>query len=198
MSKLSQLSKESLEAAQQSMQLGEQELKELAQSMGDLQNLEDALKNLQAAKQLAAQGKLDGDQAGDCKTMSDYQALFEKLLNQQSDGIGQLGPNPGRGQGGKAPENDDAETEFKSEKSPTQLAGGKMLLQWKVDETGPTGARAEDYRNAVRQVKQGVSEAITNEQVPPGYHEAIQKYFDTLPDAQAAGAPVTPKAPDTK
>ena len=189
MSKLSQLSKESLEAAQESMQLSEQELQQLAQSMSDLQNLEDALKNLQMAKQLAGQGKLGGANAGDCKTMSDYQALFEKLLNQQTDGIGPLGPNPGRGQGGKAPENDDAETAFQQEKSPTQLAGGKMLLQWKVDEVGPTGARAEDYRDAVRQVKQGVSEAIANEQVPPGYHETIQKYFDTLPEQRPPAAP---------
>ena len=188
MSKLSELSKESLEAAQQSMQLSEQELQELAQSMGDLQNLEDALKNLQMAKQLAGQCKLDGEACKDCKGMADYQALYEKLLNEQTDGIGPLGPNPGRGQGGKAPENDDAETEFKQEKSPTQLAGGKMLLQWKVNETGPTGARAEDYRDAVRQVKQGVSEAITNEQVPPGYHETIQKYFDTLPEQRPPAA----------
>jgi hypothetical protein len=33
----------------------------------------------------------------------------------------------------------------------------------------------------VREVKQGVSEAIQQEQVPPGYHDAIKKYFDTLP-----------------
>jgi hypothetical protein len=31
-------------------------------------------------------------------------------------------------------------------------------------------------------VKQGVSEAIRNERVPPGYHGAIQKYFDNLPE----------------
>ena len=47
---------------------------------------------------------------------------------------------------------------------------------------GPTGARTEDYREAVREVKQGVSEAIVAEQVPPGYHTAIQKYFDSLPE----------------
>ena len=60
--------------------------------------------------------------------------------------------------------------------------------RWKVNEVGPTGARAKEYRDALRQVKQGVSEAIANEQVPPGYHDTIQKYFDTLPE-QAAPAP---------
>ena len=29
-------------------------------------------------------------------------------------------------------------------------------------------------------IKQGISEAITQEQVPPGYHEAIRGYFDSL------------------
>jgi hypothetical protein len=29
-------------------------------------------------------------------------------------------------------------------------------------------------------VKQGVAEAIRSEQVPPGYHTTIQKYFDRL------------------
>jgi hypothetical protein len=31
-------------------------------------------------------------------------------------------------------------------------------------------------------VKQSVAEAIRNEQVPPGYHGTIQKYFDKLPE----------------
>ncbi len=34
----------------------------------------------------------------------------------------------------------------------------------------------------MRGVKQGVSEALQAEQVPPGYHDAIKKYFDTLPE----------------
>ncbi len=29
-------------------------------------------------------------------------------------------------------------------------------------------------------MKQGVSEAIVHEQIPPAYHETIRKYFDTL------------------
>jgi hypothetical protein len=114
--------------------------------------------------------------------MGDYAALYQKLLNNKA-GVGAgMGPNPGQGAGGKAPENDEAETAFKQERSPTQLTAGKTLLQWKAKEIGPTGARTEEYKDAVRQVKQGVSEAIAAEQVPPGYHAAIQKYFDTLPE----------------
>jgi DNA repair exonuclease SbcCD ATPase subunit len=180
MSKLSQMSKEALEAAQQSMSLSQEELEKLAQSMKDQQSLEDALKNLQMAKQLASDCKLDGSQCSNCNGQGDYTALYSKLMQQQ--GGGGMGPNGVPGAGGKAPENDESETDFKPERSPTQLTAGKTLLQWKTQEMGPTGARTEEYREAVRQVKQGVSEAIAAEQVPPGYHTAIQKYFDSLPE----------------
>jgi hypothetical protein len=193
LSKLKHLSKESLEAAQESMNLSEQELEQLAQSLGDLQSLEDALKNLQMARQLASECKLDGEACKECEGQGDYAALYAKLLNNRAGFGPGMGPNPGQGAGGKAPENDAAETDFKKEKSPTQLSGGKMLLQWKVNEVGPTGARAEEYRDAIRQVKQGVSEAITNEQVPPGYHETIQKYFDTLAEQPQPAAAPEPK-----
>lgn len=183
MSKLSQMSKEALEAAQQSMNLSQQELEQLAQAMKDQQSLEDALKNLQMAKQLASDCKLDGGQCKDCNGQGDYAALYSKLMQGDGNKIGPgMGPNGQPGAGGRAPENDESETDFKSERSPTQLTAGKTLLQWKTQEMGPTGARTEEYREAVRQVKQGVSEAIAAEQVPPGYHSAVQKYFDSLPE----------------
>lgn len=183
MSKMSQMSKEALDAAQQSMSLSQEELEKLGQAMKDQQSLEDALKNLQMAKQLASDCKLDGQQCKDCNGQGDYAALYSKLMQQSGNKIGAgMGPNGNPGAGGKAPENDEAETDFKPERSPTQLTAGKTLLQWKTQEMGPTGARTEEYREAVRQVKQGVSEAIAAEQVPPGYHTAIQKYFDSLPE----------------
>jgi hypothetical protein len=183
MSKLSQMSKEALDAAQKSMDLSQEELEKMAQAMKDQQSLEDALKNLQMAKQLASENKLDGSQCKDCNGQGDYKALYEKLMKGAGDKMGPgMGPNGTPGFGGKAPENDESETAFKPERSPTQLTAGKTLLQWKTKEQGPIGERTEQYRDAVRQVKQGVSEAIAAEQVPPGYHSAIQKYFDSLPE----------------
>lgn len=182
LSKTDSLSEEALQAAQQSMSLSQQELDQLAQAMKDQQSLEDALKNIQMAKQLADQNKLDGQQCSGCKSMSDYAEMYKKLTSNGQPGSGPgMGKNGGQGYGGKAEENDDAETAFKQEKSPTQLTAGKTLLQWKTQEVGPKGARPEEYQEAMKQVKQGVSEAISAEQIPPGYHDAIQKYFDALP-----------------
>ncbi len=180
--KLNQLSPEAMEGAMDSLQLSEKELEQLTQALKDGQALEEALKNLQMAKQLAAQGKLDGDALKAAQDRADYAALFAaKMAELGMAGQGGSGMGPGIGDGSKRPEDDSAKTDFKSEKSTSALAGGKMLLEWKTKEVGETGARGEEFRDAIREVKQGVSEALQAEQVPPGYHEAIKKYFDTLP-----------------
>ena len=62
------------------------------------------------------------------------------------------------------------------------MGAGKLLMQWKEEGKGETGQKADDYQAAVRSVKEGVAEAIRNERIPPGYHGAIQKYFDRLPE----------------
>ena len=114
--------------------------------------------------------------------MADYAALYAALC-QKKNVIGPgMGPGGNPGAGGKAPEDDSLTSAFKQEKEQPKFAGGKTLLQWKTKEVGETGARAEDFREAIRDVKQRVSEAIVAEQVPPGYHGAIQKYFDSLPE----------------
>jgi len=193
MAKINDLAKDAAQAAQESLQLGEEELKQLAQAIQDGKALEDALKNLQMAKQLAQQEKLDGAEAKGANGMADFEKLFREKMAALGEGkAGQAGePNggpalgPGIGDGSKRPEDETAKTGFKTEKSNSQLTGGKMLLEWKTKEVGDTGARAAEYRDNVQRVKQGVSEAIQQEQVPPGYHEAIKKYFDTLPEKPA-------------
>lgn len=182
LSKLDQLSQKSLDAAQESMQLSAEELEKLAQSMKDQKALEDALKNLQMAKQLADAQQLDGEASKDCKSMADYAELYASMVGAKGPGGQGMGPGGNPAAGGKAPEDDSLTSAFKPEKEPSKFAGGKTLLEWKTKEVGETGARAEDYRDAVRDVKQRVSEAIAAEQVPPGYHSAIQKYFDSLPE----------------
>ena len=193
------LSKDALDAANQSLQLGEDELKRLAEMFKDAQNLEDALKNLAAAKQLNDLGKLDGKDAQDAGAQSqeDYQKLYDEAMRRLAEmreggdgdgqgagknGNGKAGPNPGIGNGGTLGEDDSAKSGFKKEKDKVQIGAGRLLMEWKEEGVGDTGRKAGDYDAAVRAVKQGVAEAIRNERVPPGYHGAIQKYFDNLPE----------------
>jgi hypothetical protein len=194
------LSKDALDAANDSLNLSKEEAQRLAEMFKDMENLEDALKNLASAKQLNEQGKLDGKDAQDAGASSqqDYQKLYDEAMRRiaeagegNGDGTGQgkgqggrgkSGPNPGIGQGGTVGEDDSTASKFKKEKDKIQLGAGKLLMEWKEDGVGETGRKAGDYNDAIRAVKQGVAEAIRNERVPPGYHGAIQKYFDKLPE----------------
>ena len=100
---------------------------------------------------------------------------------------------PGVGEGGKAPEKPDAKSDFKTERSRSAHTAGKILLQWKVKEMGDPGSVKENYQTQIEAIKRGVSEAILQEQVPPGYHDTIKRYFDSLKDTRDEPAP--PKKP---
>ena len=194
--KLQELAKQGAEAAADSLQLSKDELARAAEMFKDMKNIEDAMKNLQAAKQLNEKGGLDGKDAegAGAESMADYEKLYQKLLAERGDGPpggqgnqpgqGRAGNQPGVGQGGTVGEDPTAKTNTKEEKAKTQTTAGKLLMQWKDEGVGDIGKRSADYEAAVRAVKEGVAEAIRNEQVPPGYHSAIQKYFDRLPTEQ--------------
>ena len=189
MAKDKEAAQEAMQAAAESMNLSKEELEQLAEQFKDAKNLEDAMKNLAKAKQLNEGGKLDGADADEAKSMADYEKLYNELMakNGQGDGQGQngqgkAGEKPGIGSGGTVGEDPDALTKLKDEKAKTKMGAGKLLMQWKEEGKGETGQKADDYQAAVRSVKEGVAEAIRNERIPPGYHGAIQKYFDRLPE----------------
>jgi hypothetical protein len=195
LAQLKELAKDALDAANQSMGLSEKELERMAEMFKDMKNVQDALKNLQAAKQLNEKGGLDGKDAKDAgaDSQADYEKLYQKLLAERGggqggegqgrgqNGQGKSGNNPGVGQGGSVGEDPTAKTGLKEEKAKTQIGAGKLLMEWKEEGVGEIGDRAGEYQAAVRAIKEGVAEAIRNEQIPPGYHSAIQKYFDRIP-----------------
>lgn len=207
LSSMEGLEGEALDALDATLEMSELEAEQLAQQLRDLKALEKALQAIQMAKQLnggqGSGGGLNGEGTGQCKSMAEYIEHYKKMMGEgvcsncngagcsacggtgkgsgSGGGGGQGGiGGQGQGRGGLAPEDDSAVTDFTPEKDRSQVSAGKMLLQWKTHETAEAGEAKLDYNQAVQQVKQGVSEAILQEQVPPGYHEAIQQYFDTL------------------
>ena len=105
----------------------------------------------------------------------------------QGNGEGDMGNGSGKGmggrgqgRGGKAETDPDQVTDFKPEKSDSAFGQGKVLLKWQTDEAAEKGEVAGNRDARVQQTRQAVSEAIVREQVPPGYHGSIQKYFDSL------------------
>jgi hypothetical protein len=143
---------------------------------------------------------LDGDGTPDLDSLREYEEYYEKLLAEQGDGEGN-GPGmggPGQGEGGVAPENPNQKNDFKTEKSRSALVAGKLLMTLKTKEVGDRGEVKKEYAESIQKVKQGVGEAILQERVPPGYHEAIKKYFDNLGTKDPGVAGKTPPIPAKK
>ena len=193
LSEQSDQTQEALQSALESLELSQQELKELEQSVKDLKELEQALKTIQQAKKVNDAEKLDGDQAGQCKTLADYEQLYARLLaeeggdanDKEGNGLG----GKGIGKGGEAPEDDSVESGFKSEQSKSAVVAGKMLLSMQQKGEAEKGEAVRDYKTLLQTVKQGAMEALNTEQIPPGYHEGIKGYFDALEKTKEANKP---------
>ncbi len=176
------LQQEAMQAAMQSLELSEQELEQVEQAVKDMKELEEALKTIQQAKKVNDQEKLDGGQCEKCKSLADYEALYAQMLAesdeepQEGEGLGERG----FGKGGEAPEDDSVETGFKKEQSKSAVVAGKMLLSMKTKGEAEKGEVVRDYKQLMQSVKQGAMEAMNSEQIPPGYHESIKGYFDSL------------------
>lgn len=172
---------EALQEAMQSMDLAKMELKELAQSAKDMKKLEEALKVLQMAKKVNDKSELDGEACKNCMSLADYEELYAQMMGGQP-GEG-TGGEEGQGKGGKVDENDTGEKGFKTEVSKSAITAGKVLLSFKTKGLSDKGEAKKNY-NLMKNIKQGMSEAIIQEQIPPGYHEGIKKYFNSLEKQQ--------------
>jgi len=172
---------EALKAAAESAKLADKELEQIAQSAKDLKDLEQALSVLQMAKNLNNKDLLDGQKMEGLQSMADYEAMYDKLMKDAMPDTGEFGD------GGPVDENDSKKSKFKTELSKSQISKGKVLLTLKTKGMGEHADVKEQYRSAVRDVKQGLSEAILREEIPPGYHEGIKGYFDSIEETPPAG-----------
>jgi len=170
---------EMLEDINQTLDLAKLELVQIAKSAQELQKLEQSLKVLQMAKQLNQDGQMDGEVCSQCQSLADYAELFEQMIG-DSEGSGSGMGNRGFGEGGEAPEDNSVATDYKTERSRSALKAGKVLLSMQTKGISDSGNVEENYQALVKQVKQGVNEAILQEQIPPGYHHVIRSYFDTV------------------
>ena len=178
LSKIGALSADALKGVAESLHLTEQELQQLAQAVQDMQQIEDALKTLQLARGLNELQPLDGQQGASCKNLGDYAALYKSLYKSACQGGNGLGPGQGEG---KRPYGDESQTAaYKPEQGSSPLQPGKILLQWTTHDVSTPGSAHEDFQHALDEVRQQASEAIVSEQIPAGYHQTIQHYFDSL------------------
>ncbi len=181
------MSSEDLRAIEQALQQSELELEKLAQNMRDLKKLEKALRTLQLAKLLNGKKGLDGSLVQGLRALKEYEQLYRRLTQGPKPGQGK-GTGGKKGGGGKVAEKPETKSDFITEMSKSTITAGKMLMQLKGSQRSLKAGKArENYTRSMKQVKQGVSEAILQEQVPPGYHDSIKKYFDTLGKTKPTG-----------
>jgi hypothetical protein len=172
------------------MEMGAKEMKEL----------DDALKAIQIAKQLNDEGKLETELDDAFTSLEEYKDLYAKLMEgmEGSEGEGEPSEDPaageGQGQGNPVDEDDSVKTGFKPEQSKSAVKAGEILMSINTKGVPPKDAEKEDqkvkYKNLVRTVKEGAEEAILQEQIPPGYHDGIKNYFNSLEDG-----PMMPQSP---
>jgi hypothetical protein len=185
MSTSQDLSAQALDALQQTLSLADMEAASIARELRELAQLEDALSAAQLAKAANDIEGLDGKGCEGCTSIADYEQFYRNLLSQlgtqgEGMGAGQGMLGPGRGKGGQAPEDDTLTSDFTSQLSRADVKAGRMLLEWKVQGMSDPGRASENYRRSIKEIKEGVGEAVILERVPPGYHESIRKYFDSL------------------
>lgn len=190
------MQQEALQAAMKSLELSEQEVEQIEQAVKDMKELEEALKTIQQAKKVNDQEKLDGAQTGECKTLADYEEFYNKMLAENGSESDEVSEKEGEfasgergfGKGGEAAEDDSVETGFKTEQSKSAVVAGKMLLSMQTKGEAEKGEVVRDYKQLMNSVKQGAMEALNTEQIPPGYHESIKGYFDSLEKSKEKSA----------
>ncbi len=210
----SELSREALDALAESIDLSQLELSQLQQAMNDLKTLEDALRTLQMAQQCNQLNPLDGSSCTNLTSLADYAAMYAQTIAQCEggcgscagclDGTGCKGSGAGSGMGGRgqgegnrAPEDDSLVTDSKSERSKSAMRAGKILMQWESDESADKGRVAEEYDRRISQLREGISEAVVSEGIPPLYHDTIRRYFDSMAVNASDTAPDSTAAPGT-
>jgi hypothetical protein len=186
-----QLSKEAMQDLMQSLELAQQELQSLAQSARDLEQIEEALKLINMAKQ--CKGNCSGEKGefqGE-RTLQDYATLYAELLQQMGTQQAmqqtvQQGSSPGtkgagEGTGAAKADEDPLKAEFVNEKAKSAIQKGKVLLSMKSKgQSDPAELKDSNYKVIIGEIRQSIDDVITQEEIPPGYVEGIKKYFDSL------------------
>ena len=170
---------QAMKSLRNAMNLADRELQKLQQQANDISDLEMASKACQLARELNNLKAAMAANPEGLQTMEDYAKFYKECVS-KCKGKGKKPGQPGGG-GGKAPENDKAKTALKDEKSKSRLQPGKIIMSWKVKGQGKKGEAEVNYTQNVKEVRQDVNEAILKEEVPPGYHDTIKRYFKKSP-----------------
>ena len=176
-----QLTQEAIEAMQESGELSEMEVEQLAQAARDLEAIQEAMETLQAMREMEGrnEGEFDPTECEDCETAQDYERFYKEQLA-QNEGMNGRGERE-EGSGEPVEEAELVSEGFKKEQSDSFIEKGEMLMSLSGKGDGSLDEDEEREFKAVRKAAaQEAIEAIELEDIPPGYQDKIKKYFRSM------------------
>ena len=106
----------------------------------------------------------------------------------ETDKIGAGIGGPGRGRGGKAPLNPDAQTSFKDSKIAGQKGQGKIIGVFFVNDRPIKGESKVEFENVYLEYLQKAEDSLSREIIPVTYKNYIRDYFDSINPQNLSGA----------
>ncbi|MFM7591197.1 MAG: hypothetical protein ACKO85_05320, partial [Isosphaeraceae bacterium] len=160
-----------MEQASQSLQQARQQLEQMAQEMADTQSLDEALADLQGAKDAMAQDGKEGNQLGD---MNSGNALGDMMNMQNGNGL-----NRGRGEGDR-PEAPDKTSAYDT-RVKMELNKGKFQLKGFGDPGQQSkGKSVIDGGEIEAAVSEASADALTQQRIPRRLQKNVRDYFDQI------------------
>ncbi|MFM7315702.1 MAG: hypothetical protein ACKO5E_02030 [bacterium] len=160
-----------MEQASQSLQQARQQLEQMAQEMADTQSLDEALADLQGAKDAMAQDGKEGNQLGD---MNSGNALGDMMNMQNGNGL-----NRGRGEGDR-PEAPDKTSAYDT-RVKMELKKGKFQLKGFGDPGQQSkGKSVIDGGEIEAAVSEASADALTQQRIPRRLQKNVRDYFDQI------------------
>ncbi|HUW19691.1 MAG TPA: hypothetical protein VMW16_10350 [Sedimentisphaerales bacterium] len=154
--------------------LSADELANLAGQLDELESLQQQVMLTQAALDEIARA-CAGLGQGMCEGLGCQGPFREGLSDRYGPGTG----GPGIGYGPRATDND-GETSTKSTKLQSEPKQGPVIASWYFKGPQIKGEAKRDFAEVMQAARDSAAEAISENQIPRKYEEAVKKYFGQL------------------
>jgi len=104
-----------------------------------------------------------------------------------------MGPNPGRGSGGIAQE-EQTRAAFIKQREKVHTGRGSIIGQYLVNGQQVKGDESSSVQELVTAAERDATDAITRARIPRRYHDAVKKYFSDLQERLGNKDPDDPGA----
>jgi hypothetical protein len=156
--------------------LSGEDLAALSEQLSEMESLHQQFK-------LSQQALAEIEQAvgclGQCQGTCDGQGKQGPWAAGSSDRSGPGTGGPGKGYGNRAT-NESGQTTSEKTRAEGQAGPGQVIASWYFKDTQIKGEARRDFSTVVQAARDGAAEAISENQIPRRYEDAVKKYFGQL------------------